>query len=351
MHHVMSASSSSPVAIHLQDGLLPDTDPEIEELRAASIAAANKVIRDHLQEHLSRNPGTSYIQWIAALHPENVELDSRLLNEGNPWLTVWHEATAGGHRLSCTRLKLCPGDSHTGPGRCIGGLIDTTVGILLVVVAVIVTFVTECLRGLFLGLALLCSSLIQRLPHSWKPISEPLLTIMSMPAGFFGLLRLIFWITDVLVLVVSVVLAEIVASITAILCGLLSLSPAYAKWTYAQSKKAVRATRSAVHQAFFRCLDEKPAPSPNGFTSRSAEPPRHSGSAEEMSAELEAGSVTLPSCPCCGKLLKLSSAQEVWTCQNYIMCLSTYGNSAMSRWCCQDCSNNVCFKCLPVGNS
>lgn len=133
-----------------------------------------------------------------------------------------------------------------------------------------------------------------------------------------------------------------------------------------KAKKAVRATRSAVHQAFFRCLDEKPAPSPNEFTSSSEEPPTPSGSAEEMSAELEvvagkqikekkadleAGSATLPSCPCCGKLLKVSSAQEVWTCQNYIMCLSTYGNSAMSRWCCQDCSNNVCFKCLPVGNS
>lgn len=340
----MSARSGPSVAVHLQDGLLPETDPEIEGLRAASVAAAKDVIRDHLQEHLSRNPGTSYIQWIAALHPENVELDSRLLNDGNPWLTVWHEATAGGHRLSCTGLKICGSTSHAGPGRCIGGLIDTTLGIVLTVMTVIITFVMECVRGCLLGKALLCTLLIQSLPHTWKPVKEPLMTMASTPAGFFALLRLLFWMVDVLVLVVSVILAELVALITAVLCGLLSLSPAYAKWTYAQSKKAVRATRSAVHRAFFGCLDAQSTPASDDLTTGSADVTTAEGYPQTASVKLE----NLPSCPSCSNCLSISTTQEVWTCQNYIMCLSTYGTMAMSRWCCQHCSSNLCFKCLPI---
>jgi len=76
---------------------LQDEDPDLAEAlrsRQAAIDAGTGVIRDHLHEFLARNPGGSYEAWIADLHPENVELDPRLRNRGNPWLVVWGEASS-----------------------------------------------------------------------------------------------------------------------------------------------------------------------------------------------------------------------------------------------------------------
>ena len=65
--------------------------------RQRTMAPANNGIADiqhHCVQHLSHNPSSSYVSWIATLHPENaqVTINTRFLTPDNPWLTVYEEA-------------------------------------------------------------------------------------------------------------------------------------------------------------------------------------------------------------------------------------------------------------------
>ncbi|CAB9526584.1 expressed unknown protein [Seminavis robusta] len=53
-----------------------------------------ELIEHHLSHHMSQNPESSYVTWIATLHPENaqVAIDHRFFVPGNPWWTVYEEA-------------------------------------------------------------------------------------------------------------------------------------------------------------------------------------------------------------------------------------------------------------------
>lgn len=71
-------------------------DGDDEEARALAEAAREEGIANihhHCTQHLSQNPESSFVTWIATLHPENAQvfIDQRFLIEGNPWLTVYEE--------------------------------------------------------------------------------------------------------------------------------------------------------------------------------------------------------------------------------------------------------------------
>jgi hypothetical protein len=68
-----------------------------EEAEAEAVEArrqGTELIDDHLSHHMDQNPDSSYVTWIACLHPENAEvtIDERFLVPGNPWWTVYEGA-------------------------------------------------------------------------------------------------------------------------------------------------------------------------------------------------------------------------------------------------------------------
>jgi len=66
----------------------------LQAMRDASNAASRDLLKGHLSHHLSQNPDSSFVSWIAALHPENVTLDHRMTIAGNDWLEVWNSGLA-----------------------------------------------------------------------------------------------------------------------------------------------------------------------------------------------------------------------------------------------------------------
>lgn len=70
------------------------TDEEAEALAQEARERGTNLIRDHLSSHLEQNPGSSFVTWIATLHPENaqVAIDHRFFVPNNPWWTVYEEA-------------------------------------------------------------------------------------------------------------------------------------------------------------------------------------------------------------------------------------------------------------------
>merc|ERR1712066_123743 len=92
------------VGVNHPQGIHLDED-DFEALRReqATRQFAHAQVVQHLQDYLRRNPNATYTSWLASLHPENVQLDPRLMNEGNTWQVVWEQATAD-DRLSCPRL-------------------------------------------------------------------------------------------------------------------------------------------------------------------------------------------------------------------------------------------------------
>jgi hypothetical protein len=69
-----------------------DNDAAAQAARARRIGT--NIVRSHLQTHLDNNPDSSFMTWIATLHPENasVTIDERFFIPGNPWQTVYQEA-------------------------------------------------------------------------------------------------------------------------------------------------------------------------------------------------------------------------------------------------------------------
>lgn len=69
-------------------------DEEAEAEAAEARRRGTELIEGHLSHHMTQNPDSSYVTWIACLHPENadVTIDERFLVPGNPWWTVYEGA-------------------------------------------------------------------------------------------------------------------------------------------------------------------------------------------------------------------------------------------------------------------
>lgn len=222
-------------------------DIEAERQRTEAVEAATNVIRDHLSNHLVSNPEATYTSWIAALHPENVTLDSRLLNTGNPWLEVWQEATGGGRNSSrCAVFRPASGAAPSGWG----GLIDTTMGLLLTFFEVVLVIALETIRSAILWPAFLCGRLVRRLPHAFPDLESPWSACFSWPAVLFMQLMLILIMIAGCMWYIEKVLVLSVAYSTAGVCGLLALSPKQGLWTFEKIKKVVTRTHGAMHMIF-----------------------------------------------------------------------------------------------------
>lgn len=63
---------------------LDDSEEEAQAAVTASREAGIATIRNHCEHHLISNPTSTYVTWIATLHPENahVTIDSRFLIPG-----------------------------------------------------------------------------------------------------------------------------------------------------------------------------------------------------------------------------------------------------------------------------
>jgi len=63
-------------------------------VREASEAASRNMLRLHLRDYVRANgPNASFKAWIATLHPENVQLDSRMWFDDSEQLALWQELT------------------------------------------------------------------------------------------------------------------------------------------------------------------------------------------------------------------------------------------------------------------
>eukprot|EP00930_Biecheleria_cincta_P067419 TRINITY_DN539_c0_g2_i1.p1 TRINITY_DN539_c0_g2~~TRINITY_DN539_c0_g2_i1.p1 ORF type:complete len:567 (-),score=53.76 TRINITY_DN539_c0_g2_i1:156-1856(-) len=98
-------ASNHGLEVSLRDSTVDADQLEAERLRARAIEEGTNLVKDHLREFLASNPGATYEQWIAALHPENVQLDHRLRLTGNPWLQAWDEAAGGPSDAKVTELR------------------------------------------------------------------------------------------------------------------------------------------------------------------------------------------------------------------------------------------------------
>lgn len=87
----------------------PAEDEEAELQAARHRHNASMLVRDHLETHVATNPGVSsdYVTWIATLHPENADItiDHRFFVPGNPWWTIYEE-TKNNQIITATAVLL-----------------------------------------------------------------------------------------------------------------------------------------------------------------------------------------------------------------------------------------------------
>lgn len=98
-------ANSHGLEASLRDSHIDAEDLEAERLRAEATEQGTNLVKDHLSEFLTSNPEATYEQWIAALHPENVQLDHRLRLTGNPWLQAWDNAAGGPSDAKVAELR------------------------------------------------------------------------------------------------------------------------------------------------------------------------------------------------------------------------------------------------------
>jgi len=74
-----------------------------EAMVAATHAACMATLQEHLASHLHEHPSSTYDQWIAAVHPENVTpegLDHRFYIEASEHRKLWNSAVEEGRRVA-----------------------------------------------------------------------------------------------------------------------------------------------------------------------------------------------------------------------------------------------------------
>mmetsp|Transcript_11092 Transcript_11092/g.23262 ORF Transcript_11092/g.23262 Transcript_11092/m.23262 type:complete len:301 (-) Transcript_11092:129-1031(-) len=254
--------SAPPLETSNDIPVVPDDDAN-EARAAAARIQGTAMIRDHLRHHLSQNPRSSYVTWIATLHPENatVAIDPRFLKPGNPWITVYQEAKLdmyegaasvrhdplegeGSKPTGTTEDKT--GQIGTEPDlsqpKLYGGFLDLVVGFAVVLSAVAIAFSIEvCAAYVYISEALCCK-----------------IKAKCSPVGFFSVLPfLVSWILsksfrflDIILLLASVLLAELIAALNFFLCSLLALSWEVGKSAHQRTRRHAHLTRWAFRQRF-----------------------------------------------------------------------------------------------------
>jgi hypothetical protein len=208
-----------------------DDDAAAHAEAAAARARGTDLIRDHLDHHLDQNPHSSYVTWIATLHPENavVAIDPRFHIPGNPWLTVYEDAVH--HRkndlpASTTVVVIDSPHDEGHENKCDRlcghqGFLDLIFGWSLTLTTVVTTFSLELIAMYFLFSIWLCFKITSPDIGCFGP---PLNILTMVPFCVCYLLLFTFILMNAAVFFVSILSVEIIAGINFLICTLFSLS-------------------------------------------------------------------------------------------------------------------------------
>jgi hypothetical protein len=231
--------------------VLPDTvsDTDIEAEAEASEARqrGTELIREHLRSHLTQNPSSSYVTWIATLHPENatVQIDPRFLKPDNPWLTVYEETKfyngGGGGNAAIHADAVINEQEQT---RTYAGFLDLIVGMAIALAGALSTFIIELSALLVHYMANVFEALTSLSSHyAWSKYSFGLLWL---------LLEKVLRLVECILLFASIMIIEILAAVSWLVCGLLGMSSDVALAAHQRTRRLSHFTRWASRRRFFK---------------------------------------------------------------------------------------------------
>ena len=230
----IALADPQPSAPPLYQSTIPNTDEEAQVAVDQARAEGISVISQHCRDHLSNNPDSSYVTWIACLHPENaqVSIDPRFLIEGNPWLTVYEEAKEdlqkNQGRVAADDGNVVSPSPQNGEDtktekneKCCsssggGGFLDYLVGSSLVLTAVTASFVFELSSSYCFLSNWICNKIMDKL-------SPPGL-FTCLPFSITYVLAKVFQVLDVVLLWSSILVVESIAGANYAICTILSCS-------------------------------------------------------------------------------------------------------------------------------
>ena len=220
-------NSNRTTSVPLASSVLEsDSDAAARAAAAAAREAGIADIRNHCEQHLSTNPSSSYVTWIATLHPENaqVTIDPRFLIEGNPWLVVYEEAKEdlqkGTIRAGTAVTPSAPeaeedDDKDEPKTATFSGFLDLIVGSTLVLTGILSSFTVEiCAAYAYLSYWLCCKIVDLCSPpglFSWLPLFLAWIIGKS------------FLLIDMVLLFFSIVVVECIAATNYLVCTILRM--------------------------------------------------------------------------------------------------------------------------------
>ena len=262
------AGDDLPVAVAVAEAI-PDTDEEAQAVALAAQEEATASIREHCESHLSLNPASSYVSWIATLHPENahVSIDSRFLIPGNPWLTVWEEAKdqfqkkSGGRAYDDVLVTpTAPPDPSDSPAadavhgqeddsnqharKCEGSFLDFMISSALVILCVAASFVFEFVAAYCYLSYWLCMKIVE--------MCSPPNLFTLIPFFIAYVIGASFQLIDMLLLLVGVIFVESVAAANYVVVTILACSHRRGKKMHHLTRKLPHMTRWAFRQTYFK---------------------------------------------------------------------------------------------------
>lgn len=253
-----NSASAPPLAILLQ------SDEEAQASAAAAREQGIATIRNHCEQHLTQNPDSSYVTWVATLHPENAEvsIDPRFLIEGNPWLAVYEEAREdlqkGGGYISgivaTPTSELTPANPHPlqdgqeeasdghKSGRKFVGFFDFVIGNMLVLMSVTGTFAFEMASSYCYLSYWLCSKIV-------KNCSPPNM-FFCLPLCVAFTIGKTFQLLDASLLFASIIYVESVSVANYLICTIIACSHDQGKAMHQMTRKLPHLIRWAFRQNF-----------------------------------------------------------------------------------------------------
>lgn len=235
-------------------------DVEVAETKDEPVHEATDAIQAHPTDETER-PETA-----------RAEFDERSWSDGNTWLTVWDEVAV----RCCPRCLRSDGSQDDLCAH--GGLVDLSVGALLIVMVAVKTTFFGCLGCCFLELAMLLGALACRVPHTFEalPLPPPMAAVASAPfllqtlQLLFGLLQLVTvffaWLLSLLQvcfmflggtsMLFAVITREVFAALGLLLCGLLALSPGQGWQMHMRIRKVAQVTHSTLCSGVRHCIVE-----------------------------------------------------------------------------------------------
>jgi len=242
-------------------------DDDEEEARATANAARDEgiaAIRHHCENHLSCNPQSTYVTWIATLHPENAEvvIDPRFLIDGNPWLVVYEQTKDDLQkgRISPETSAVAEVSINGGRGgegnqqvdsetttttkkcKCGGGMLDFAIGCSLVLSSVCASLAIE-LAGSYCYLSYwLCHQIMRCCTPS------TMLTCLPFCMAFF--LGKVFKLLDAVLLLTSIIVVECIGGTNYVLCTILACDHDQGRAMHQMTRRLPHLVRWAFRQKF-----------------------------------------------------------------------------------------------------